>query len=64
MTTMEPNEIRKTREKFGMTQVEFGVLVGVRVETIHRWEVGKYKPLPAFEKRIRELAKNGKGEAA
>lgn len=60
---MTGKEIKATRAKLGLTQVEFAVLVGVRGETIHRWEAGKYKPHAIFTRRIRELGKR-KGAAA
>ena len=60
---MTAKEIKVIRERLGLTQVDFAVLVGVRGETIHRWETGKHKAHGIFEKRIRELAKK-KGAAA
>lgn len=58
---MTPKQIRDARGD--LTQVEFGVLVGVRGETVHRWEAGKYKPHAVFEQKIRELAKEKRGAA-
>ena len=46
---MELNYIKKLRVNLGMTQREFGDLLGKKVNTISRWEKGESEP------RIREI---------
>lgn len=55
---MEPTEIKKIRTDLGLTQTEFGRLLGLGGATISRWEAGTLHPtayhaayLKAFQKK-------------
>lgn len=37
-------DVRAIRRKAGLTQVEFALMVGVRVRTLQNWEQGHRKP--------------------
>lgn len=52
---MEPNEIKRLREKLNKSQEEFAQLVGVSLQTIYRWETGKTKPSRLALKALQEL---------
>jgi DNA-binding transcriptional regulator YiaG len=41
---MKPLEIKALREKMGLTQQDFSILVGVGCNTVNRWENGHVKP--------------------
>ena len=41
---MNPDELKKLREKMLLTQEEFGKLIGVSFETVNRWENGHVYP--------------------
>ena len=58
-----PKQIKKARQKLGMTQEDFARAVGVRATSVHRWEVGKHKPLSIFERIILELVKQKRAAA-
>lgn len=38
--TMTPKEIRKLRTDLGLSQTEFGMLIGADGKTVSRWETG------------------------
>lgn len=40
----DPESVRATRDRLGMSQAVFAKLLGVSVETIHSWETGKREP--------------------
>lgn len=39
----EPN-VRKIREKYGLSQLKFAALMGISVATVRNWEQGRRKP--------------------
>lgn len=41
---MSGSEIRSIRERLGMSQLQFGQLLGVHWVTVSRWERGELKP--------------------
>lgn len=42
---MSPEEIRALRERLGLSQTEFGQLLGnVHQNTVSRWEIGQRRP--------------------
>lgn len=45
--------IKKWRTKYDMTQTEFGQMIGVSCETVHRWE--NQKCCPTF-KNLKKIA--------
>lgn len=48
--------IRELRKLTGLTQEQFGLLVGVSYETISRWENGRMQPSPLALKQIGQTA--------
>ena len=67
---MTGEDIRREREKLGITQDELAKLLGVATNTVSRWEIGQRNPHPLTLKAIRtvlaevkaEMAKAGKKE--
>ena len=59
---MSPTKIRRLRERLGLNQIAFADLLGVRNETICRWERGARAPAKHFEAKLRELAERGAGD--
>lgn len=53
---MNPNGLKKLREKMLLTQEEFGKLIGVSFETVNRWENGKHVPTMRAKRKIAKLA--------
>ena len=50
MDNPTPAEIRERRTAHGLTQVQFGELVGAARRTVEDWEAGKRNmPAPKFE---------------
>ena len=41
---MTPQDIRKVRSHLGLTQAEFGQLLGAHGMTVSRWELGQLAP--------------------
>lgn len=54
---MNPTDIKLLRQLLGLTQENFGALIGCAANTIVRWEKGTSKPSPVFIKQIKKLAK-------
>lgn len=52
---MTPLEIKRIREKLGMTQEALAHLLGVSFQTINRWERGIYKPSRLALEKIKAL---------
>lgn len=67
---MTGEDIRRERERLGITQDELAKLLGVAANTVSRWEIGQRNPHPLTLKAIRtvlaevkaEMAKAGKKE--
>ena len=53
---MNPDELKKLREKMLLTQEEFGKLIDVSFETVNRWENGKHVPTMKAKRKIAKLA--------
>jgi transcriptional regulator with XRE-family HTH domain len=49
------DRIRARRRALGLTQAEFGQLVGVSRETVNRWENGKRVPNGRFEELVKRI---------
>jgi len=64
---LSPEEIKELRQKLGLTQEEFGRLLGVGFATVNRWENGKAEPKGPVEevlwklKLLLEEAEKGRG---
>jgi putative transcriptional regulator len=41
---IEPLEIKKIREAFGLTQEQFAAMLGISVRTLRNWEQGRRVP--------------------
>jgi len=48
-------DVKKFRQKLGLTQDEFAVKLGVAPFTVRRWESGKTKPSRMAQMLLREL---------
>ncbi len=54
--TMTPKDIKRLRERLGMTQEQFAERLGVARETVARWEIGANAPRGLSLKALKELA--------
>lgn len=54
-----PLAIRTLRDRLGLAQEDFAVLVGTRVTTVCRWENGHSSPSRVFRLRLAVLAREG-----
>lgn len=52
---MQAVEIQSTREKLGLTQTQFGQLLGVHSMTVSKWERGVAVPTPYQQALINEF---------
>ena len=52
---MNINDIRSLRKGAGMTQEELADKLGVAVNTVSRWEKGRFIPNPKYIKRMAEM---------
>ena len=48
-------QIRQLRLRLGLTQREFALRVGVRSNTVWRWEAGQSQPTVYFDEKIRQV---------
>ena len=48
---IEPPEIdvRRVRERLGLSQAEFCIRFGLELDTVQNWEQGRYRPDPAAQ---------------
>jgi len=53
----KPEKIRRFRESLSLTREQFAERIGVRAETVWRWENGKGKPCSLALRRMKELEK-------
>lgn len=42
-------DVKRVRERFGISQAEFAARFGLELDTIQNWEQGRYKPDPAAQ---------------
>jgi len=42
--TFKPADVRKIRQRLGLSQSEFALLIGVSVSTLQNWEQGRRHP--------------------
>lgn len=52
---MTKEEIKALRVKLGLTQTEFGLKIGVALNTVNGWEMGKHTPSKLALKALRQL---------
>jgi putative transcriptional regulator len=50
--TISVEEIKDTREKLGMSQGVFAMVMGVSTKTVQSWETGRYRPDGAARRLI------------
>lgn len=56
---MKPEEIVALREQLGLSQTEFGAIVGgVPQRTVSRWETGAFRPNKFYRALLRMVADN------
>lgn len=61
---MKPEELKKLREKMGISQEALARRIDVSARTVFRWEKG-YNPIhPVFAEHIRRLVKQSRKGAA
>lgn len=41
---MTPEELKRIRAKYNLTQEQFAAAIGATVSTVNRWEKGHFKP--------------------
>ncbi len=58
---MTREEIKSLREALGMSQEDLAAAVGVRGQTVWRWEAGRSKPSRLALVKLHEIAKIGTG---
>jgi len=56
---MKGSDIKALRLKLGLSQMMMAVELGVSLQSVHRWEVGKARPSQLAERRLKELANGG-----
>jgi putative transcriptional regulator len=44
LTRLDEPDIRRLRERYGLSQSKFAVLMGISVGTLRNWEQGRRKP--------------------
>ena len=59
---MSPQWIIKLRQKLGLTQGQFAILLGTSNFSVSHWELGKTTPRDAFKRKIAALRGIGKRE--
>lgn len=57
---MTPNDVLKIRKDRDLTQQDLAEIIGVTVQTIHRYERGKSRILGAARKSLERLQKETK----
>jgi putative transcriptional regulator len=50
------DEIRELRERMGISQTEFGKLIGVDQKVVSRWERGENRPHRLYAEQLTKLA--------
>ena len=51
-------DVKKVRESFGLTQIEFAILLGISVKTLRNWEQGRRQPEGAARVLLQVAAKH------
>ena len=60
---MSPKEVKRIRQRLGLTQQQFAGALQVARESVARWEVGMSKPKGLYLKALEELAAKTKKKA-
>jgi putative transcriptional regulator len=56
--TFPADDVKKIREKFGLSQQKFAELFGISIATLKNWEQGRRKPSGSATVLLRVLQKN------
>jgi putative transcriptional regulator len=51
-------DVKLVRESFGLTQIEFAMLLGISVKTLRNWEQGRRRPEGAARVLLQVAAKH------
>jgi putative transcriptional regulator len=54
----QPEDVRTIRERLGMSQTEFALMIGVSVSTLRNWEQGRRTPEGPARALLKVAAKN------
>jgi putative transcriptional regulator len=54
----KPEDVRTIRERLGMSQTEFALMIGVSVSTLRNWEQGRRTPEGPARALLKVAAKN------
>lgn len=57
---MTPEQLKAIRKRLRMTQLELAIQLGVRENTVYRWEAGIHPIMPLTERVIRMIGKEGR----
>ena len=60
---MEGNELKAKRERLELTQTELAEILGVKMNTVYRWESGILSVPKAIALAMETVERNFKGEA-
>lgn len=64
VTTFRPADVKAIRDKLGVSQTEFALLIGVSVATLRNWEQGRRTPDGPALALLRVAARNPRAVAA
>ena len=64
MRDMSAEDIKKIRDKLGISQEALAHVIGVSFQTINRWERGACKPSRLALEKIKQLAEKEKENGA
>jgi putative transcriptional regulator len=64
VTTLEAADVRKIRDRIGVTQEDFALMIGVSVATLRNWEQGRRVPDGPAQALLRVAAANPKAVVA
>jgi DNA-binding transcriptional regulator YiaG len=63
LTGVTPEQLKRIRARLQMTQVQLAAALGVRQETVARWEIGS-RGIPEPTARLIELTAKGRKKAS
>lgn len=58
VTEFAPDDVKAVRQRFGKSQSEFALLIGVSVSTLQNWEQGRNAPEGPARALLRVAAKD------
>ena len=57
---VSPNEVRRTRERIGLSQDRFAAAIGVSASTLRKWEQGQRQPTGAAKTLLKVMEREPK----